>query len=57
VEVRFIGVLSTNSKRYYPTFPITIETQTLTNIPHGSKEVEALKELILCMKKPREYEP
>jgi hypothetical protein len=57
VEVIFTDVLSTNSKRYYPTFPITIEIRTLINLSHGRKEAKALKELILSMKKPRQYDP
>jgi hypothetical protein len=49
-------LLASNSKRYWPTFLITVGTQTLKNMPRA-KEEKALKYLILCIGKARQHDP
>jgi hypothetical protein len=57
LKARITTVLSTNSKRYWPRFPIIVQTHTLTNFPHAKKEAKSLKESLFSMEKPSKYDP
>jgi hypothetical protein len=57
VDARIMKLLASNSKRYWPKFPIIVGTHTLLNVSCAKKEEKYIKVFILCMGKDGQHDP